>query len=59
VLFRRGLDHFDFQEDGHLVADDNTTGFQGSIPGQTEILAVDLRRGRGAAPDIAQGSLLS
>src|SRR5688500_2685599 len=40
VLCGRG-DEGQFEVDGDLVADQNSAGFQNSVPGQAEVLAAD------------------
>src|SRR5207248_8076175 len=37
------LHELDLQRDGHVVADENPTGFKRRVPGQAEVLAVNLR----------------
>ena len=47
----------DVQGDSHLVVDENAAGFKRRIPGQAEVLAVDLRGRRDRNSRIAPGIL--
>src|SRR5262249_46774270 len=49
ALVRRLLDELQLQGDVDLVADQNSSGLHRLIPGQPEVLAVQLGRGAGSA----------
>lgn len=40
-----GLDELYVQRDGDIFTHKHTAGFQGGVPGEAEVLAVDLRGG--------------
>jgi len=39
---RLGLHEFDIESDGDLVANENAASLEGSVPGQSEVLTIDL-----------------
>src|SRR6267154_3655970 len=39
---KSSLYELDVERDGHLVADENATGFERRVPGQAEVFAIDL-----------------
>ena len=39
---RLGLHEFDIESDGDLVANENAARLEGSVPGQSEVLTIDL-----------------
>src|SRR5580693_6374595 len=49
-----GLHELDIESDGDLVANENAASLEGSVPGQSEVLAINLRgrrdRNSGVAP---------
>src|SRR5450631_1724107 len=47
------LDELHIQRDGYFLADQNTAGFERCVPGQAEVLAVDLGGGRNRDSRIA------
>src|SRR5690348_17391423 len=61
LLRLRGNNHFDVERDVDVVADDHATAVEFLVPGDAEVLAVDLRgSGYGGAlqaPGILDGSL--
>ena len=48
---RLGLHEFDIESDGDLVANENAASLEGSVPGQSEVLTIDLcgRRDRSSS----------
>jgi len=48
-----GLHELDLESDGDLVADQNAPGLERSVPGQAEVLAIDLRSRRDRNPGVA------
>ena len=52
------LDEFRFDGDVHRIADQDSPGFERGVPGETEVLAVDLGRGLQANADISPRVLL-
>jgi hypothetical protein len=52
------LDEFRFDGNVHRIADQDSPGFERGVPGETEVLAVDLGRGLQANADISPRVLL-
>jgi hypothetical protein len=42
MAFRSGLHELDLENDGDLVSNENAAGLEGGVPGQAEVLSVDL-----------------
>ncbi len=53
----RRLDELDVESDDYVFADENAAGFEGRVPGQSEVLAVDFGGGCKADTRIAPGIL--
>src|SRR5690349_23477848 len=52
-----GLDRREVELELDLLRDEHATGLEGGVPGEAEVLAVDLRGALEADPDVAEGVL--
>ena len=51
----RRFDQLDVESDAHILSDEDATGFEGGIPGETKIFAVNLGGGGEADACVAPG----
>ena len=40
-----GLDELEIEREGNFFADENSAGFEGGVPREPEVLAIDFGRG--------------
>jgi len=57
-FWRLGLHELSVESNGHFLTHENATSLKGSVPGQAEILAIDLCARRNRDSSVAPGSLL-